>query len=308
MGAALSSRFTLFARSCPNCGSNDESHVYAEADFDFSKSDAFTFSSRKLPEFMHFRMISCLTCELLYASPIPSPEDLSAAYREASFDSGHEASRASHTYGAYLSGVLKKLRSRSGALDIGTGDGAFLKILLAQGFSGVVGIEPSEAPVAQASPEIRPLIVNSVFDSNMFEAASFDLVTCFQTMEHVPNPRSLVEGVSRLLRPGGAFFFVAHNHRAVSARLLGTRSPIFDIEHMQLFSPKSAAYLLTSCGFRDVSCRIMVNSYPLLYWIKLMPLPKWFKTGVMTVLKWSRIGMIPVAIPAGNIAVVGYKS
>ena len=51
----------------------------------------------------------------------------------------------------------------------------------------------------------------------------------------------------RILKPGGAIFLIGHNRRrSLSARLLGRRSPIFDIEHLQLFSPRSLRQLLIS--------------------------------------------------------------
>ncbi len=55
----------LRARHCPLCGSDDVSRVALEAHHDEGDLDAFAFSSRKLPEFMHFRMVCCPSCDLL---------------------------------------------------------------------------------------------------------------------------------------------------------------------------------------------------------------------------------------------------
>jgi len=70
------------------------------------------------------------------------------------------AERLDHADGA-AHGALRRslldplLALGRGALDVGTGDGAFLGQLLANGFTDVAGVEPSAAPVAMAAPEVR---------------------------------------------------------------------------------------------------------------------------------------------------------
>lgn len=90
----------MAARPCPVCGSADESHVYCDAHFDLTRLDEFAFASRKLPEYMHYRLIACPVCDLIYASPAPGLEALALAYRDAGFDSAEEApTRAGPTPG-----------------------------------------------------------------------------------------------------------------------------------------------------------------------------------------------------------------
>ena len=110
-----------------------------------------------------------------------------------------------------------------------------------------------------------------------------------------------------LLKPGGAVFFICHNRRAWSARLLRTKSPIFDIEHLQLFSPPSLRYMLEQTGFQDITIKGVYNRYPLHYWVKLFPFPANLKRSLIKWLKKLRVGYLPIALPAGNLAVIGYK-
>ena len=233
----------MVGRPCPICGSTDESRLVSDARLDPSRLDAFAFASRKIPEYMHHRLVLCSACDLLYASPVPSVEAVSTAYRDASFDSGDEARYASRTYADYLRPIIDRLPDRDGAIDIGTGDGAFLRELLAAGFTGVVGVEPSTMPVASAPDEIRALIRNEIFDPDHFERGRYSLVTCFQTMEHVHDPLALARGAHALLKEGGAAFFIGHDRTGLVNLVLGKRSPIYDIEHLQLFSPRSAVAL-----------------------------------------------------------------
>jgi SAM-dependent methyltransferase len=297
----------MVVRHCPICGSADESRVFADAHLDPARLDEFAFASRKIPEYMHYRLITCPVCDLLYASPAPTTEALARAYRDAGFDSGEEARYASRTYAGYLPAIIRRIPDRHGAIDIGTGDGAFLRELLAAGFDGVAGVEPSKTPVDSARDDVRSLIRNDIFRPEHFEPGRYSLITCFQTMEHVPNPLALARAAYTLLKDGGAAFFIGHNRESVVNRLLGRKSPIFDIEHLQLFSPRSARAMFERAGFVDVEVRRVVNRYPLSYWTKLFPLPKSIKRGCLAAMKATGIGRLPIPMAVGNIAVIGYK-
>src|SRR5207245_2817162 len=90
---------------------------------------------------------------------------------------------------------------------------------------------------------IRPTLREGVFVEGDFEPGSFDLICCFQTMEHVSAPRALAESCWRLLRPGGLLSLVTHDYRAPINRLLGRRSPIIDVAHLQLYCRSSLTEL-----------------------------------------------------------------
>ncbi|HVX94785.1 MAG TPA: class I SAM-dependent methyltransferase [Polyangia bacterium] len=297
--------FELVSRNCPVCGAA-EGQPFAPSNVDPSALDAFAFASRKLPEYMHFALVTCPTCDLLYANPGPAPGALDALYRDAAFDAGEESRLAAATYARQLPRIGRALPDRRGALDIGTGDGAFLGELLTAGFTDVVGVEPSAAPVASAPPEVRQLIRNVSFRAADFAPANLSLVTCFQTIEHVPDPLGLCRDARTLLRPGGALYLVCHNRRALLARAMGLKSPIFDLEHLQLFSPASVRGLLDRAGFSRVEVRPLVNRYPVDYWARLFPLPGAVKPAALSFLRRTRLGRIPVAAPVGNLVAVGY--
>lgn len=294
----------LAERACPVCGSTD-GELFAEANVDGSRLDGFAYASRKEPELMHYRLLLCRGCDALYASPAPLPGGLAQAYGEALFDSGDEARHASHTYAAALDSL--ELPDKVGALDIGTGDGVFLERLLERGFTQVRGVEPSAAPVRAAKPALRRLIRQGMFQAKDFRAGSMSLVCCFQTMEHLYDPKGVAKAAFKLLKPGGALYLVCHSHRSLSAKILGRHSPIFDIEHFQLLSPKSVARLLEEAGCSAVRVHGIYNRYPLDYWLKVFPLPAAVKKPLRAVVNASGLGRIVLPLPAGNLLAVGYK-
>jgi hypothetical protein len=149
-------------RACPLCGAED-ARVMVEATLDEDRLTESAFASRKLPEYMHSRMVECNACGMLYANPVLRQVTLAQAYRDASFDSGAESRLAAVTYRAMLEPHLAALPSRNSALDIGAGDGAFLDELLALGFQKVAGVEPSEARIAAGNPTVRGYLKCGIF-------------------------------------------------------------------------------------------------------------------------------------------------
>jgi SAM-dependent methyltransferase len=297
----------LTLRACPVCGSTDDSNVFAAERVDVASLDRHAFASRKRPEHMRLRLVCCPACDLVYASHVPAPDVLARAYEEAAFDSGVEARFAARTYGEALGPLVRTLPDRRGALDIGTGEGAFLGQLIDAGFTGVCGVEPSTEPIAAAEPRIAALIEHDVFRADLRPAGSLSLVTCFQTIEHVPDPAVLVRDAVGLLKPGGVIALVCHDRRAPVNRLLGLRSPIIDIEHQQLFSPASVRRLLDGAGLVDVGHRAIVNRYPLRYWVRLLPLPRRAGEVVERLLRRGGLGDRALTLPVGNLLAWGRR-
>ena len=299
-------KLDFIPRACPLCG-GENAKVLVEATLDEDRLTASAFASRKLPEYMHSRMVECNLCGMLYANPVLRQEILADAYKDASFDSGAESRLAAVTYRTLLEPHLDALPSRTSALDIGAGDGAFLEELLALGFTDVVGVEPSTAPIEAAKPAIRGYLKCGIFAAEEFAAGSFDLITCFQVIEHVWNPVKITSDALALLKPGGLFFLIAHDRRAFSARVMGAKSPIFDIEHLQLFDKPTGATLLRNAGFDSIKVSGIRNVYPVDYWIKLFPLPGTVKSAARRLAGISGIGKLLLPLPAGNLAVIGQK-
>ncbi len=296
------------SRSCPLCGSTAEGKVIVESNVEPGRLTEFAFASRKLPEYMHSRMVECADCGLLYGNPAVSSDSGLSAYKEAAFDSSQESRFAALTYARFIAEQLDRIASREKALDIGAGDGAFLEELVQLGFHDVTGVEPSAAPIACAKPDVRRMIRHDIFRARDFEGQRFDLVTCFQVMEHLWNPLELAREVNSILKPGGLFVTITHNLGALSARLLGDKSPIFDIEHLQLFSEKTIRALLQRADFSDIRVMPVWNRYPIHYWMRLAPLPRNLKKGLIRLTKQGPLATVACSLPAGNIAAVARKT
>lgn len=252
-------------------------------------------------------MVECRVCDLAYVDRPPVADSLAESYHCADYDSAREAEDAADAYAAAIAPVLRKLVRRGAALEIGTGTAAFLERLAQAGFVDVVGVEPSVAAIEAAPPARKAWIREGVFEEADFEPASYDLICCFMTLEHVVDPGRLVEAALRLLRPGGAFVAVTHDRRAWLNRMLGRRSPIVDVEHMQLFSAISSRQLLMRNGYADVGGTSFKNAYAPSYWARLAPLPTPLKNLAVASLKATPLDNARIPVNVGNFMSWGFR-
>jgi len=295
-------------RPCPVCGAPSSSAtLFMAENINLTKMSKFSFASRKTPEFMSYRLVSCLGCDLVYVPQPPADNDLAAAYHQAEYDSAEEAADAADAYARAIQPILNLLPRRESVLEIGTGTGVFLKRLKLAGFSELMGVEPSTAAIAAASPEERACIHQGVFEESAFTPETFDLICCFMTMEHVPDPATVARSALKLLRPGGAFVTVTHNRRSVVNRVLGKLSPIIDVEHMQLFSDASLSALFERTGYERIEVKAFSNRYALSYWLRLAPLPTFIKNLISRGLVRMSFDRIKLSLNVGNTMGVGFK-
>lgn len=296
------------SRPCPVCHTDfDKTKLFIEKNIDESKLSGFSFASRKEPEYMCHRLVHCPNCDLVYADQPPNANELAHAYHVADYDSSEEANDAAAAYILAIQPTLNKLARHQSTLEIGTGTGIFLDRLWREGFTELVGIEPSAAAIAAAPDYRRVWIREGVFEEEDFAPDSFDLICCFMTMEHVHDPEVVARAAFRLLRPGGAFVTVTHDYRSWVNRLLGNRSPIIDIEHMQLFSKRSLSYLFSSAGYTDVTVNAFVNTYSLRYWTRLVPLPRSIKSVVSSLTVSVGLDNVKLGVNVGNLITAGFK-
>jgi len=256
---------------------------------------------------MSYELVRCSKCATVYAANAPPVEALADAYRDASYDSYEEAQLAADVYATALQPHLKAEDRNGTALEIGCGNGAFLETLRSLGFREVVGVEPSRAAVDTALPNVRSLIRLGMFREEDFAPASISLICCFQTLEHVLEPKLLVNAAYQLLVPGGVLALVTHDYKAWINRMLGRRSPIIDIEHTQIFCKESLQYLLSHAGYDAIRISGINNRYPIRYWAKLLPIPRSAKGIACKALDITGVGDVIFGLDVGNILSVARK-
>lgn len=289
---------------CALCGPGTEYRVLYPERLQESTID---FVARKTPIRQHFRVVECRGCGLIYSTPILSSETIYRLYQHCSFLHEGQLGNMLRDYRNQLRHVVSLLPAKGRLLEIGCANGFFLEAALELGFDDVCGVEPSEDAVRKAPPHIRPKIINSIFSPDLLPKGSFDIVCCFQVLDHLLDPKEVLLGAQALLREGGVLLLINHNIRSWLPRLLGEGCPMYDIEHIYLFDRKTAAQLLETTGYEVVRVANIPNSYTLSYATKMFPLPGLLKRSLIALL--DRIGLSAscVRLPAGNMVSVGRK-
>ncbi len=294
-------------KNCPICKNYKENLIFLKENIIKNRINKFSFSSRKIPEFMNFQLVKCNKCGLIFANKTPDFEKIKKLYNETDFVSEQDALDASQTYFKYLKRNLK-LEARNNALEIGTGSGVFLSFLKKLGFVKVIGVEPSEKAINLADKKIKRKIINGMFEETKIKKNFFNLICCFMTMEHVYNPDKTLAKSYRSLKKGGAIALVTHNAGNTLHKILGKKSPIIDIEHLQLFSKRSIKFALKNNGFKNIRIIEIKNSYHLNYWINLLPIPKIVKNIFQVALtKYFPFLNGKLTLNVGNIMVIAKK-
>jgi len=121
---------------------------------------------------------------------------------------------------AHIERMAEGLAGKS-VVDVGCGGGILAEAMAAKG-ARVTGIDLAEKPLKVAM--LHRLESGRDVDYRLVSAealaeempAAFDVVTCMEMLEHVPEPASIVRACARLVRPGGWVFFSTINRNAKS--------------------------------------------------------------------------------------------
>lgn len=297
----------MINQSCAICEEKNYTVIY-EANFDSKKIDERTFSARRLPDRVHYRIVRCKKCRLVYSDPILEPKKIAALYQQSSILYDRHIDNLKKTYGHYLQtletyGLLYKGK----LLEIGCGNGFFLEEALAQGYKDVNGVEPGEKSVRSAKATIRKKIIVDMFHPGLFQKNSFDVICCFQVLDHIVDPNAFLKECYAILKKGGLALFFNHDIEAAQATLFGERSPIIDIEHTYLYSKKTMRLIFEKHKFNVLKLASALNIHAFSYWIRLTPMPKKIKPYLLSILDKVGLGRINIKLPAGNLYLIARK-
>ncbi|HUN61521.1 MAG TPA: class I SAM-dependent methyltransferase [Candidatus Sulfotelmatobacter sp.] len=218
-------------------------------------------------------LCECQQCSFVFDNPRPTIDALVAFYSQPTkYDSWlAEESARDALWTRRLAHLLPTAKAGS-LLDVGTGIGQFLALARPH-FSEVCGTEVSESAIQIARNKYGLELLRGEIQNINFEGKKFDNITLFHVLEHVPNPRAVIEKCVSLLSDGGILAVAVPNDlytfrqqrflRTILARKLrrsvelglpkivldGTVSEI----HLSHFTPEVLARLLKNSGLSLVA-------------------------------------------------------
>lgn len=238
-----------------------------------------------------FELLYDENLDMLITSPQPGENNLSRYYESEDYIS-HTDGKRSLFEKAYhfiknialknkLSLINDLQKSKGNLLDIGAGTGDFLLVAKENGWK-TVGIEPSEKAKAIAQKKGVELKSNL----SDLENHSFDVITMWHVLEHVPNLENQIKELKRLLKPNGSIIIAVPNFKSYDANYYKEFWAAFDVpRHLWHFS-KTAIQKLFSVENLELK-KVLPMKFDSFY---VSLLSEKYKTGRMNYIKAFSIG------------------
>jgi SAM-dependent methyltransferase len=216
-----------------------------------------------------YRLVRCPGCHLVFQDPQPSDRVLADSYY-------HDREFSEALFGELRAGTLELARHKLGllegaggvrpggrALDVGCASGAWLEVARSAGLTAT-GVEIGEATAEGARGhglDVRTGTLEEALPE--LEAERFDLITFWDVLEHLRDPRHELALAARLLAPGGLVAATFPNvegwYPRLTYRLLARRTGVWEYPELPLhlydFSPTTARCMFERTGYRVVGLR-----------------------------------------------------
>src|SRR5208337_1186600 len=262
-------------------------------------------------------VVRCSACRFLYVNPQPTSEELERMYSQEYYGTDAESPRGSlgHRLPVFQRGVriISELRMPGRVLDVGCGNGDFLQLAGRAGWE-VFGVDLSDRATSHARSRGLNVICGALEGAG-YASEFFDVVTMWDVLEHLANPRRAAEESHRLLKAGG-FLVVRVPNANFQLLKAFMREGVFRTKrdsmeasvHLNHFSPTTLRRLLASAGFEVFREEVGVSE-DVAY---RPPTPLWVKKAYCSIAealrKTTSIQLGPTMVQCGRKISNGYKT
>ena len=246
---------TLVVAACAVCGGRDFRPVYRGTVGEGDLDPAPYFSSSRSSA-GHFPVVRCIACGLWMANPRDDHATLARTYADLK-DRVYEEEEENRerTAEEHFRFMTRHQPCPGRLLDAGCATGAFARVATRAGWK-TSGVDASAWALDLARERCRDAtFVLGLIEEVEFPASSFDVITLWDTLEHVSAPAKVLARARSWLTPGGWLFLNVPNADSWTARAMGRRWILLLREHLWYFTPLTLQALLSRCGFQCVETR-----------------------------------------------------
>jgi 2-polyprenyl-3-methyl-5-hydroxy-6-metoxy-1,4-benzoquinol methylase len=163
---------------------------------------------------------------------------------------------------------VRKFVSSGTLLDVGASFGHFLAAADRTFTAYGLELNPTAVEWSRSTFHVNSF-VGSVYEIPPAAPAPFDVITAWDVIEHLDEPRRALTTCRSCLKPGGWLFLSTPDAGSMVSRLMGSRWPYQDpLQHVNLFSRANLTRSLDECGFQVVADTYIGRQYRLSYLLK----------------------------------------
>jgi SAM-dependent methyltransferase len=192
------------------------------------------------------RIASCKACSFMFSRETMQAVEIDQFYIDGYHDQRHmDGQRVNATINInVLRRFCPDLSGRS-LLDIGSGYGFLLD--RARGCASVAGVELSRAQRDYSTQTLRLTTYDNL--DELTANNRFDVITLFEVIEHIPEPREFILRICDYLKPGGSLIIGTDNFSADVVKVLGRQFPKWiPHEHVSFFTGPTLTTMLEGLG------------------------------------------------------------
>ena len=204
----------------------------------------------------NFSYVKCVKCGLVYMNPQIDLKELTGFYpnnyapHQSKPSMPKQLKKNGRKKSPLPESVFRNLNKNSILLDVGCGNGHFLNETKQLTNCQTCGVDLSKTAVKMAKDSYDLDIFCGTITEAPFENNSFDLITAWSYLEHVPNPSEVLAKINDLLKQGGDCIISCPNFESINAKLFGDKWYHLDCpRHLYIYSPKTLTALLEKNGF-----------------------------------------------------------
>ena len=246
-----------------------------------------------------FSVVKCKQCGLIAVQPKLSLEEVSVYYPTdyisfpiAAVDENSLLKKldSKHGINRRCKVIIERAKEPGRILDVGCATGNFLNGMQHYGWE-CFGVEPNEYAANYAKNRFNFQVINGYLSKDHFPSDYFEVVTLWDVVEHLPDPKKDLSLIWNILKPGGLLVITTPNADAWERKIFGENWVGLDVpRHYHIFTPVTIQDMLNKSSFQtqeimSFTGRLGAFILSMEFFLKGKDIPSWSKRLILSILR-----------------------